>query len=183
MAREAQLNLVDRIIFGAIALLVVALALVLAMSAFGYQGVGSVYALAGAVSQRPLETVIAAVVLTLTALHLLFFALQKESDDGIRQETEIGHVRISLRAVENLVYRTAREVQGIKDVEATVRPSPEGVAILISLVVHPNLPIPRISDEVTQRVRTQVRETVGVDVGDVSIDIRNISDEGRARVE
>lgn len=183
MARETQLNLVDRIIFVAIALFVASLALMLAVSAFGYQGAGSLIAVTRLLSTRPLETAIGAVLLILAGLHLLFFALQKETDDGIRQETEIGHVRISLRAVESLVYRTAREVQGIKDVEATVQPSPEGVAILVSLVVEANQPIPRISDEVSQRVRTQVRETVGVDVGDVSIEIRNIAGEGRGRVE
>jgi len=183
MARETQPTLVDRAIFACVAIFLLVLALVLILTVLGWQGVGNLVLIGRALGERPIETVVGAVVLVLAALHVLLYALQHESEDGIRQETEIGHVRISMRAIENLVYRTARNVRGIRDVDVIVHPSPEGVAINLSLVVVPETHIPRISEEVGHLVRNHVRETVGIDVGDIAIEIRNIVDESRARVE
>ena len=181
--RETELTLVDRTVFVAVAVLLFLLAAVIAASALGWEGAGSAAAIARQLAERPVEAVIGALLILLAGVYVLLCGLRAEADEGIRQETEIGHVRISLRAIENLVYRTARGVRGIKDVAARVHRSPEGVAIAVSLVVHPDLPIPRLSDEVGHLVRSAVRETVGIEVGDVAIEIRNITEDARARVE
>lgn len=183
MARKSEPTLFDRAVFAAAAVILVALAALIAASAFGSRSAAGLVGAAERLAARPAEAAIAALLCLFCGLHLLAFALRRQEDEGIRQETEIGHVRISMRAIENLVFRTARSVRGVKDVEARVHPSPEGVAIDVSLVVHPDLQIPRLSEEVGYLVRSKVREMVGVEVGNVSIEVRNIAAEPRARVE
>lgn len=173
----------DRAVLLVVGLFVSILGIDLAISGLGWRGPGSLALLLDQLGAGAVEALAVGAVLLLAGLHVLFMGVRSERDDGIRQETEMGHVRISLRAVENLVRRVAAEVRGVKDVDVAVHPSPEGVAVELFLVVNPEVAIPVISDDVGRRVRSQVRETVGVDVGDVSVAIRNIVGEARPRVE
>jgi len=178
-----QLTPLDRVIVGAAGLFLALLGLDVAASGLGWQGPASLSALWQAWGLGLWEALAVGALLLAAGIYLLLLPLRREDDEGIRQETEMGHVRISLRAIENLVRRVASEVRGIKDVEVEAHPSPEGVAVHLYLVVHPDTSIPEICDDVGRRVRSQVRETVGVDVGDVSVSIRNIAAGNRARVE
>jgi len=182
-ARGVQLSVIDRIVMSLAGLVLVVLGIDLAASAVGYQGPGSLAPLLERWGGGLAEGLVSGALALFLGAYVLVLCVRQEEDEGIRQETEMGHVRISLRAIENLVRRVASEVRGIKDVEVEAHPSPEGVAVHLYLVVHPDTSIPEICDDVGRRVRSQVRETVGVDVGDVSVSIRNIAAGNRARVE
>lgn len=177
------MSALDRVVLFVVGIFLTILGVDLAASALGWRGPASLAVLLEEFGAGVLETLVAAALCILAGLHVLYIGVRQERDEGIRQETEMGHVRISLRAVENLVRRIAADVRGIKDVDVAVHPSPEGVAVELFLVVNPEVSIPQISDDVGRRVRSQVRETVGVDVGDVSVAIRNIVGEARPRVE
>lgn len=181
MTRDSGLKIIDRAIFGALGLVLLALAAMVVISVLGWRGIGSLEILLEGLYSRPIESFIGAGLLLVGGLYLLSFASQKEEDTTIRQATEIGHVQISMRAIETLVYRTAKDVRGIKDVEARVVPSPEGVAIALSIVVQPDQPVPSVCEEVGHLVRNQVRESMGIDVGDVSIEVRNISPPAKSK--
>lgn len=175
MGRGTQFNLLDRAVLGVLGILLLGIAVIAGAHVLGWQGFGSMVAVAEGLRARPVEAIIGAVLLLGGGFYLLQLSSRPEADDAVRQATDIGHVRISMRAIETLVHRTARDVRGIKDVEVKVHPSPEGVAISLAVVVNPDVSIPTVCEEVGRRVQLQVKETVGVDVGDVSIEIRNIS--------
>lgn len=177
------MSALDRAILLVVGVFVALLGLDVAVSGLGWRGPGSVAVLLDAYGAGGVEAVITGVVALLAGTYVGYMAVRQERDEGIRQETDMGHVRISLRAVENLVRRIAADVRGIKEVDVAVHPSPEGVAVQLFLVVNPEVSIPVISEEVSRRVRAQVRETVGVNVGDVSVAIRNIVGGSRPRVE
>lgn len=178
-----QMTALDRVIVFAAGLFLAFLGVDLAASGLGWKGPGSLAPLWEGWERGLLEALAVGILLVAAGAYMIALSLRREADEGIRQETEMGHVRISLRAIENLVRRVASEVRGIKDVEVEAHPSPEGVAVHLYLVVHPDTSIPEICDDVGRRVRSQVRETVGVDVGDVSLSIRNIAAGNRTRVE
>lgn len=182
--RNLQLSILDRSVIVLTALFLVVLALWTLISGLGWTGHGSAASVFQQLRIGPLESSVIALVLLLAALHLLFLGLHHEREEVIRQETELGHVRITLRAVETLVKRAAQEIRGIKDVDVSVIPSPEGVAIDLAITVLPEISVPEISSDVSWRVQNRVRETIGIDVGSVSVEVRNIaSGEARARVE
>jgi|GEM_PF-441688 len=182
-ARSRELSTLDRVVVASAGLILALLGAAIALSGLGYRGAGSLRSVLELLGGGLVEGLLGGLFLLAIGLYLVFLGLRQEEDDGIRQETEMGHVRISLRAIENLVRRLASGVKGVREVDVAVHPSPEGVAVSLFLVVHPDVSIPVISEEVGRRVRAQVRETVGVDVGDVSVSIRNIVAEGRPRVE
>lgn len=184
MPRDSQqLRMVDRTVLVLAAIFLILLAGLVLAHGLGWQGAGSLSNVVSQLQGRLLETILTAAVLLLVGLHILFFGTQHEEEGGIRQETDIGHVQISLRAIESLVQRTAKDVRGIRDVDVRVFPSPEGVAVALSVVAVPEIPIPQISEEVGHRVRSRVRESMGIPVDDVAIEIRNIVGETRSRVE
>lgn len=182
-ARGAELSTLDRVIVTLAGLLLALLGADLAVSGLGYRGPASLRPFLDLYGGGLVEGLAAGLLVAAIGAYLVFVGIRQEEDEGIRQETDMGHVRISLRAIENLVRRLAAGIKGVKEVDVSAHPSPEGVALTLSLVVHPEVSIPAISDEVGRRVREQVRETVGVDVGDVSVAIRNIVGESRPRVE
>lgn len=182
-ARGRELTTLDRVVVTLAGLFLALLGAVLAVSGLGYRGAGSLLPVLELFGGGLVEGLAAGLIILAAGLYLVFLGVRREEDEEIRQETEMGHVSISLRALENLVRRAAAGVKGVKEVDVAVHPSPEGVAVALSLTVHPELSIPAISEEVGRRVRAQVRETVGIDVGDVSVAIRNIAGGTRPRVE
>ncbi|MFO7311725.1 MAG: alkaline shock response membrane anchor protein AmaP [Bacillota bacterium] len=131
-----------------------------------------------------LELGLAALLLVGLALYLLLQVWQRERPpDSLRQTTQLGDVSISLRAVESLVYRAAQQVKGISEVDVEVAAAGEELQIDLSLLVAPDLRVPDVTREVQERVEAYVRETVGVPVSRVSVEVRNIARESRSRVE
>lgn len=121
----------------------------------------------------------------LVAGYLLAWAVRRRHlARAIVQETELGTVRISLKAVEALVQRAARQAQGVRDVKVDLRSDKQGVSIGLTVTVAPDLPLPAISDEVQRRVEQYITETVGVTVSRVAVTFRAVAEPGgKARVE
>lgn len=102
---------------------------------------------------------------------------------AIIQETDLGTVRISLKAVEALVQRAARQVQGVREVKVDLRQDKQGLSILLTVTVAPDEALPAVSDEVQRRVGQYITETVGVTVSRVSVTFRAVVEPGKTRVE
>lgn len=131
-----------------------------------------------------LQMGLAALLLVGLALFLLVQVWQREqAPAGLRQTTQLGDISISLRAVESLVYRAARQVKGIAEVDVQVAAAGEELQIDLSLLVAPDLRVPDVTRTVQEQVEAYVRETVGVPVSRVGVEVRNIAREGRGRVE
>ena len=57
------------------------------------------------------------------------------------------------------------------------------LAIDVSLLVTAERSVPEVTGEVEERVAQHVRDTVGIPVTRVGVEVRNIAPEPRARVE
>ncbi|MDI6870025.1 MAG: alkaline shock response membrane anchor protein AmaP [Bacillota bacterium] len=114
---------------------------------------------------------------------LAWSARRRHMSRALIRETELGTIRISLKAVENLVQRAARQVQGVRDVKVDLRADKQGVSIHLAVTVLPDSAIPAISDELQHRVERYIAETVGVTVSRVAVTFRAVAEVGKARVE
>jgi len=93
----------------------------------------------------------------------------------IVHELAMGSVRVSLSAVEGFVSRLARAHPGVKEASSAIRLVPDGIAVYVRATVGPEVEIARLSDELQQSVRAQVKQVVGITVEAISIDIDHIS--------
>lgn len=120
----------------------------------------------------------------LIAMYLLAWSVRRRhTARAIIQETDLGTVRISLKAVEALVQRAARQVQGVREVKVDLRQEKQGLSILLTVTVAPDEALPAVSDEVQRRVSQYITETVGVTVSRVSVSFRAVVETGKTRVE
>lgn len=131
------------------------------------------------------QTTVLGLVELLLASYLLAWAVRRRHfGRALVRETELGKVRIALKAVESLVQRAARQAQGVRDVRVDLQADKQGVAVHLSVVVAPDLAIPSVADEIQRRVEQYITETVGVTVTRVAVTFRTVSEPGgKPRVE
>ncbi len=128
------------------------------------------------------EASLVGAVFFLVSVRLLLAGVRsKRVKSMLIQHTEMGDVQVSLRAIENLVEKTARHIRGVRGVDVKVSQSDRGLKVGIKAVVSLDGNIPSITAEMQDAVHKYIKNTVGVDLADVKIVVANISNEFKAR--
>ncbi|MCL4516374.1 MAG: alkaline shock response membrane anchor protein AmaP [Firmicutes bacterium] len=176
---------VDRVIVILFSLILFVISVLLAAVAAGWNPAAAINTFVTEMVQTAdFETTVLAIVLFLLSVYFFTLGLRgRRKIRAIVQETSLGTVRIALKAVENLVQRAARQVHGIREVDTEVKPGQAGLEVSLEILVAPDMSIPEVSEQVQRRVESYVQETVGVNVTNVLLTVRNIVNENRARVE
>lgn len=124
--------------------------------------------------------VIGIFILTFALISLKFF-LQALSTghvpaQALIQETDMGQVRVSIEALENLVYRVVMQIRGVRVVKPRVVCRPEGVCVFVRAEVTPDTVIPDTTLEIQNKLQGFIKEYVGVPVHSVKILVDNITE-------
>lgn len=121
----------------------------------------------------------------IVSLRLLWYAFRRRGTSQTTiHETALGEVRISLNAIENLIRRVGRQVNGIRDLHPRVRAAEGGLKIDLRAWVSPDINVPDVSDHLQGQVKKHIRNVVGMDVAEISILVKDVSTEiRRGRVE
>lgn len=181
------MNIVDRILEAIAFVLFFALAVVLVVVALGWDPTPSLVTwlprLAMETTARWLTGALGLFFLVL-GVYFLTRATSGGAGEGAvpvaAEPGQLGDVRVSLRAVESLVYRVVRQERGVRDSEVKLRHHPEGLSIGVHLVVEPDVPIPSLSGMLQRRIAEYVHETAGIPVTEVRVLVRNVSRPPRA---
>ncbi len=127
---------------------------------------------------------IVSALLLLVGLNLLFVNFHRRPGlPSVVHHTELGEIRVSITALENLVHRAARKVAGVKEIKPRIRPTGEGVMVLLEAVFLPDQNIPEISQQLQQQVKDYLQEAAGLDIIEVKVMVQNVSHEAKVRVE
>lgn len=95
---------------------------------------------------------------------------QRSIKETIVQENEVGVIRISLSAIEDLVEQLVLQQSGIKEVKIRFSFPDEALNIFLKLAVDPeDAEIPTLSVKLQNLLTDYLRETVGLYVGDVLV--------------
>lgn len=131
-----------------------------------------------------LVSLIAFLVLGLLAAYMFAMGFRRpRSYESIQYTTPLGEVRISVRAIEDLAFRAARKIKGVREAEVMVKHTPTGVTLYTEIGVNPDVSIPEVTNEIRSRLESYVRETAGVTVSAVDVTVKRISADVRSRVE
>lgn len=99
-------------------------------------------------------------------------------------ETTLGAINITLPALENLVLKSAHQIQGIKEVKPLLKIVPgQGLAILLKVQVAPDINIPSVTESLQKAVKEYLLKTAGINVEAIRISVNRISWDGKSRVE
>jgi uncharacterized alkaline shock family protein YloU len=107
------------------------------------------------------------------SLNFLWVSIKptRKVDPGIDRESEIGIVRISLLAIEEIATTAGKAVKGVHALTARVHldDTAESLQIGLKMAVDGKEPIQQLSESLQQKVREQVESIAGVSVSQVSI--------------
>lgn len=134
-----------------------------------------------------IATWVVAVVLFLLSIRFFYISVKRErgSLPSINQRTEYGDIQISVDTIENLSYKAATRVRGIKEVKTRIRITEAGLEIVVRALVDGETSIPALTEEVQKQVHDHVEEITGIPVSYVSVYIANLvhSPAVKSRVE
>lgn len=175
------MSVFDRILEGIAFLFFFALAVVLVVIALGWDPTPAlVYWLPQLVVETTARWVIGVAGLLLLVLGVYFLTRataggNAEGSITLEYPGQTGEVRVALRAVESLIYRTVRQERGVRESEVKLRHHPDGVSVGLHLVVEPDVSIPELTAVLQRRVAEYVQQTAGVPVTEVKVMVRNVS--------
>lgn len=95
---------------------------------------------------------------------------------AVVHDSEMGQVRVSVEALESLVYRVVMQVRGVRVVKPRVVLKPAGISIFVRADVTPDTVIPDTTLDIQYKVQSFFKEYVGVPVHAVKILVDNISE-------
>lgn len=126
------------------------------------------------------ETVAVSVVLLLVALHLLGASLRgraertHERGDFILLQGAEGGVRVALPAIRAMAERTLLSLHGIRMAKVRVqrvrasKNAPETLRLVLDLTVSRGTPVASLTEAAAAAIRTELRETMGLE--DVAVE-------------
>ncbi|WP_110932357.1 alkaline shock response membrane anchor protein AmaP [Paenibacillus bouchesdurhonensis] len=117
-----------------------------------------------------------AAVLFLLSIRFFYISIKRDrgSLPSIDQRTEYGDIQISVETIENLSYKAASRVRGIRDVKTRIRITDSGLEIMVRALVDGETSIPELTEEVQKQVHDHVEEITGIPVSYVSVYIANL---------
>ncbi|MGI5822349.1 MAG: alkaline shock response membrane anchor protein AmaP [Dethiobacteria bacterium] len=127
-----------------------------------------------------LRYTLAGFLLLIVGVILLIFSAQgreKEKNGNIVNFSEVGEIRISFRAIENMVLTASRKIKGIREVNTRINFTEQGLVIYLRIRIIPDLPVPALVSELQEKVRRYVQEISGANVAEVKVLVENIAQE------
>lgn len=106
----------------------------------------------------------------------------KETEKLITGSTAHGDYMVSFTALESMVLRASKNIEGIKELEPQIIFRDGNLSILIKAVVVSDYEIPEVSQQVQESVKNYIEEMAGVTVSAVKIFIENVIEQGLNRI-
>lgn len=97
--------------------------------------------------------------------------------------TSLGQIKISLPALENLILRCAKNVEGIRDIKPILQNNKGNLLIKLSTQVAPDVKIPEVSEELQKVVKDYLKRTAGINVQEIKVLVNKVSWDTKSRVE
>lgn len=119
------------------------------------------------------EAALVGVAILIVGLRLVYISLLgRKSEGALVARSELGDVSITIPAVENMVQRTAMQVEGIREVRPSVVTRPEGVAVKIKAWLQKDVNVPELAAEVQEVIKSYLKEVAGLAVTSIGIEVQ-----------
>lgn len=130
------------------------------------------------VLNNPRSSIVLLVVeLVFLVLSIMFFSLGFKSNKekrSVSKFTNVGEIKISLTAIENIVLGVSKKINGVKEAKVYVRKQGDSVSVAVKLVIMSDVNIPVLSEDIQNRSKKSIEESSGISVNDVKVLIDSI---------
>lgn len=185
------MKFLDRLALAVFSIIIFVLAVLLCLLMFGWFDVELVESALNYLKTNEIATNITigtSIVLLLLALKSMFFESyskeEEQSREGILLENDNGKLLVSRDTLENLatsVVKTNNSVENV--VSRVILDKDKNLIIFINLQVKPNAIIKDLSSGLQEKIKQTVKESLGLEVKEVNIKIKNITNEKNEKQE
>lgn len=129
-------------------------------------------------------TAVIALLFLVVSLKLLFSGASKpKTRSALVKFTQLGVIRASLTTLESFTLKSARSFSEIKDVKCSILVESEGIRIVLTVMLMPDVKIPELTQKLQEEVKRYVESYSGIIVKEVQIYIDNLFTPPVSRVE
>jgi uncharacterized alkaline shock family protein YloU len=97
--------------------------------------------------------------------------LRKEQEHFIVQQTANGELRISMKAIENIVKKCVDANGDMRMVEMNVNHARNGVRVDLRIALPGNISIPLVVESLQKQIKKQIQAAAGIDEVDVRVSV------------
>lgn len=165
-----KLNLRHRLtmLIGALLVFVVGVAVIIASLQFRQIDLSG-----GFFSLTRLAILLSGVLLIMYALYILLLPkrLKQDQEHFIVQQTGSGELRISIRAIENIIKKCVSVNADMRLVEMNVDHARNGVRVDLRIALPGNISIPLAVESLQKQIKKQIQAVAGIDDADVRVSV------------
>lgn len=184
------MKFLDRLALAVFSIIVFVLAVLLCLMMFGWFDAELIISALNYLKGNEIATNVTvgvSVVLILLALKAMFFESYSKEDnskEGILLENDNGKLVVSRDTLENLTNSVSKTIKGVESVVSRVILDKENnLIIFINLLVKQDAMIKDLSSGLQEKVKQTVKDSLGLDVKEVNIKIKNITSETSLKSE
>jgi uncharacterized alkaline shock family protein YloU len=178
-------NVGDRMIIGILSLGYIIASIVLILVSIGWLGpINFFLGFINNINNRWILGLTSALVFVVTFSLFLSSFKSKPVKQTIIQETNLGQIKITLSALEQLILKASKSVQGVRDVKSFISTAGNVISVLVKVQVIPDINIPQLSVDLQTTIKDYLLKTSGTSVNEVKVQVTKISwDTKISRVE
>jgi uncharacterized alkaline shock family protein YloU len=122
--------------------------------------------------QNRLLTAVIALLIIFLAFILLIISWKTfdlEDDGIVVQEALLGQVSMTVAAVELLIMKAVRQIDGIKDIRPRIKKDKTGLSVVLDMMINPELNVPEVTAATQKIVKEQLENIGGLQVNAVKV--------------
>jgi len=181
------MRIMDRILLAVYTVLIIILSIVAIAVSLHLIPLETMYAYIQSVYdslQIAIVVLIISLLFLIISLELLLSGVRHKAPRGaLLKADESGSVMLSISAIDSMVQRSARMIEGVRDIRSSVSVDADGTKIMLSVQVEQDVNIPELTDNLQAQVKEYLEKYGGIKIKSLAVRIDSISPANRNRVE
>ncbi|HHV16085.1 MAG TPA: alkaline shock response membrane anchor protein AmaP [Gelria sp.] len=128
-------------------------------------------------TQNRIITGVVGILLLILGIYVFISTIKLESKVKSVEvdRTLVGEVSITIPAINVIIMKAVKKVEGIKDVKPVVKSRPDGLEVYLHMMINPDVSVPELSKNVQDVVRKHLEDIGGLKVAVVKVLVDDLS--------
>lgn len=119
---------------------------------------------------RIISGLVAAAAVVVALFGLSVGLSRKKTPESIIVDSNLsGQVSITVPAIEVIIMKAVKKVEGIKDIRPVVSSKPDGLMVYLHMMINPDRNVPQMSESIQSIVKEYIENIAGLQVAEIKI--------------
>lgn len=160
-----------QILFAVYNLIFIAISAMVIAATLGWEIPQNYISLALATPQNRIAVGLVATVILIGAVLILLSGLKPETapESMVVESSLAGQVSITVAAIETIIMKAVRKVEGVKEIRPLVTGNPQGLVVCLHMRINPEFSVPEMSKNIQSVVKQHLEDIGGLQVAEIKI--------------